>query len=207
MARLLAIFILSVILTVPAAFAQSGTCPDIDTLRANYQGLGYISLDFVQLIHSDVFKTVDTIPGSVSAGGEGRFRLSIPGRLLVSNGVLYWSYSEENQQALVDSVSKIGSWDPLTLLYDPEKVYECRNEKIAGDTIEFAMAAVDSATVPTAFTLFVRQETFVPEKLIYFDENDSRIVVLIRHFARLSHLPDSLFEFHPAPGVEVIDMP
>lgn len=207
MVRLLAIFISSVILTVPAVYAQESACPDIESLRANYQGLGYISLDFVQLVYSDVFKTVDTIPGSVSAGGEGRFRLSMPERLLVSNGILYWSYSEENQQALVDSVAKIGSWDPLTLLYDPEKVYECRNEKTAGDTIKFDMAAVDSATEPSKFTLFVRKGTFVPEKLVYFDENDSRIEVLIRHFSRLSHLPDSLFEFHPAPGVEVIDMP
>ncbi len=207
MARLLVIFVSAVILTAPAAFAQGGACPDIDTLRANYQGMGYISLDFIQLVHSDIFKTVDTIPGSVSAGGEGRFRLSLPGRLLVSNGVLYWSYSEENKQALVDSVAKIGSWDPLTLLYDPEKVYQCRSEKIVGDTITFDMAAVDSATDPAEFTLFVRRGTFVPQKLIYFDDNDSRIVVLIRHFSRLSHLSDSLFEFHPAPGVEVIDMP
>jgi outer membrane lipoprotein-sorting protein len=207
MARLILIFVSAVFLTAPAAFAQDGACPHIDTLRATYQGLGYISLDFIQLVHSDVFNTVDTIPGSLSAGGGGRFRMSLPGRLLVSNGVLYWSYSEENKQVLVDSVAKIGSWDPLTLLYDPEKVYRCRAEKIAGDTIEFDMAAVDSATVPAAFTLSVRRRTYVPEKLIYLDDNDSRIVVLIRHFARVAHLADSQFEFHPAPGVEVIDMP
>ncbi len=207
MVRLFIISVSAIFLIAPAAFAQSDACPDIDTLRATYQGMGYISLNFVQLVHSDIFETVDTIPGSVSAGGGGRFRLSLPGRLLVSNGILYWSYSEENKQVLVDSVAKIGSWDPLTLLYDPEKVYECRKEKTIGDTIEFEMAAVDSATDPADFTLFVHRETLVPEKLIYFDENDSRIVVLIRDFSRVAHLSDSLFEFHPAPGVEVIDMP
>lgn len=197
----------AVLLAAPVAFAQNNTCPDLDTLRANYQGRGFIQVDFVQLIHSDVFKTVDTIPGSVYAGREGRFRLSMPGRLLVSNGVLYWSYSEENQQALVDSVARIGSWDPLTLLYDPERAYRCRDEKITGDTIRFDLAAVDSVTDPAAFTLFVQGKSFVPQKVVYLDDSGSRIVVLIRDFSRLSRLPDSLFEFHPAPGVEVIDMP
>jgi outer membrane lipoprotein-sorting protein len=197
----------AVLLAAPVTFAQSDTCPDLNALRANYQGRGFISADFVQLIHSDIFKTIDTIPGSVYSGREGRFRLSVPGRLLVSNGVLYWSYSEENKQALVDSVAKIGSWDPLTLLYDPEQVYHCRDENVLGDTIRFDMAAVDSVTDPAEFTLFVQRQSFIPEKVVYLDDNGSRIMVLIRNFSRLTLLPDSLFEFHPAPGVEVIDMP
>lgn len=201
------ICISTVLLTAPVAFTQSDTCPDLNALRANYQGKGYISADFVQLIHSDIFKTIDTISGSVYSGRKGRFRLSMPGRLLVSNGVLYWSYSEDNKQALVDSVARIGSWDPMTLLYDPEQVYRCREENIAGDTIQFDMAAVDSVTDPVEFTLFVQRQSFIPEKVIYFDDSGSRIVVLIRNFSRLTRLPDSLFEFHPAPGVEVIDMP
>jgi len=207
MARLILIVIWAVILTAPAAFAQTGGCPDIDTLRANYQGTGYISLDFVQLVHSDIFKTIDTVPGSLAAGGEGLFRLTMPGRELVSNGILYWSYSEENKQVLVDSVAKIGSWDPLTLLYDPQKVYTCRNEKTAGDTIEFEMAAIDSVTDPSEFTLFVRKGSFEPRKLVYSDDNGSLIEVLIQKFSRVAHLPDTAFEFHPGPGVEVIDMP
>jgi len=203
----LRIVVIVAIFVAAVSFAGSDSCPDISRLREYYQEEGYISLEFVQLIHSDIFETVDTLSGSVHAGFEGRFRLSMPDQILVSNGVLYWSYSAENQQVLIDSVAELGSWNPLTLLYDPEQVYRCENQSAAGDTIAFDMIAADSGIVPTEFTMVVERGTYRPERLVYFDDNDSRIEVNIEKFRRRDHLPDSLFEFHPGPGVEVIEMP
>ncbi len=188
-------------------FAGEGSCPEIAKLREYYQEKGFITLAFVQVIHSDIFETVDTLSGSVYAGFEGRFRVTMPEQVLVSNGILYWSYSAENQQVLVDSVARLGSWNPLTLLYDPEQVYRCQGQSEADKSLEFKMIAADSRIAPSAFTLFVDSETYNPEKLVYFDDNNSRVEVYIDQFSRSTDLPDSLFEFHPGPGVEVIEMP
>jgi len=126
---------------------------------------------------------------------------------LASNGILYWSYSAENQQVIIDSVSRLGQWNPLTLLYDPQQVYRCQGQRTVDDLLEFDMAAVDSSISPTRFTLRVRKDDYQPKALIYKDDNDSRIEVKITEFYRRQSLPDSLFEFHPGPGVEVITMP
>jgi outer membrane lipoprotein-sorting protein len=195
-----------VVVLLCGAFAL-GECPEMAKMKELYHQKRYISLEFLQIIRSDVFETVDTVAGTLWAGWEGRFRLTTPDQVLVSNGALYWSYSVENQQVLVDSVDELGSWNPLTLLYDPEQVYACRDQNKKGGAIEFAMAAIDTLTAPAKFTLTVTPGTFEPRSLVYFDDNDSRIDIRITKFARLNVLPDSLFEFHPGPGVEVIEMP
>lgn len=183
-------------------------CPDIDSMRTRYHRARYLSLEFSQIIHSDIFETVDTVYGSLWTGGGGRFRLVTPHQELVSDGQVFWSYSVDNRQVLVDSAANRGDWNPLTLLYDPERVYRCRNQRTTNDNeIEFDMRAVDSLTAPQAFLLRVTGDDHTPVSLVYVDDNDSRIEVAIKDFKLLDSLPDSLFIFRPGPGVEVIDMP
>lgn len=182
-------------------------CPDIAGLRASFQQENYITLDFLQIIDSDIFESVDSLTGNLRAGKEGRFRLEMPGQTLVSNGILYWSYSAENNQVLIDSVAGLGEWNPLTLLYNPEEIYCCMNESKNKNTFEFEMSATDSLTEPQVFILRVTKKDFIPKNLIYYDDNDSRIEVIIENFERNESLPDSLFIFHAPAGVEVIRMP
>lgn len=200
--KLLSGFILAGLVSPAAA-----ECPDLPALRHNLNRHEFLSVDFVQLTHSEIFAAVDTLRGSLRAGGQGKFRLDLPGQIIVSNGILYWSYSVENQQVLIDSVVKMGDWNPLTLLYDPENVYECRSQEKSPAAVLFKMAARDSLTVPHTFGLQVTDKNYTPEKLEYFDDNDSRIEVLLERFSGRANMPDSIFEFRPGPDVEVIMMP
>jgi len=200
-------FVLVIILVIALGRPADGECPEIDKLREFYKQKQFITLKFLQLTHSDIFETVDSLGGTLQAGREGRFRLTMPGQVLVSDGIQYWSYSVENEQVLVDSVAKLGDWNPLTLIYDPEKVYGCINQKVAEETLEFDMVALDSLTLPQQFLMRVHRTGYVPYNLVYYDDNGSRIALHISDFRRPSVLPDSLFEFHPDPGVEVIEMP
>ncbi|MCK5126734.1 MAG: outer membrane lipoprotein carrier protein LolA [candidate division Zixibacteria bacterium] len=176
-------------------------------MKKSYKNRQFISLDFIQLIHSDIFETVDTLKGTVKAGWEGRFRLEMPHQQLVSNGILFWSYSVENEQVIVDSVAGLAGWNPLTLLYDPEGVYTCLKQTDAGKSIDYEMTAIDSNTAPASFILTAKKDNYVPVKLTYTDDNESRIDVFISDFSRPDSLSESLFEFIPPKGVEVIEMP
>lgn len=202
--RYIAALGLAVVLSVPAI---ADDCPDIAGLRQSLQANRYITVDFIQTTHSEIFHSVDTLSGSLQAGKNGRFRLETPGQIIVSNGILYWSYSEENQQVMVDTVFKMGNWNPLTLLYDPEGVYQCLNQSKDSDRLKFGMVAFDTLTVPQTFSLLVAQNDFRPLQVVYFDDNDSRIEVRLEHYFQRENLPDSLFEFVPGPEVEVILMP
>jgi outer membrane lipoprotein-sorting protein len=201
------LFSVFLLLMISSGYSVGGECPEIRKLREFYQQRRFIKLEFIQMVHSDIFETVDTLSGALWAGGGKSFRLTMPDQVLVSNGILYWSYSVENQQVLVDSVAKLGDWNPLTLLYDPEQVYGCRNQRQTTKELEFEMEAVDSLTVPREFVMQISKSGYVPRKLVYYDDNESKIEVRIKDFSRPDSLPDSLFDFRPGPEVEVIEMP
>ncbi len=180
----------------------------MDTLKADYKQEHYISLEFIQIIHSDIFSTVDTLTGTVWAGWQGRFRLEMPNQQLVSNGDVYWSYSVDNEQVIVESVENIGGWNPLTLLYDPEGVYSCIEEIESDDgNYRFLMQALDSNTVPYQFFMTAEKDTYNPSGIEYFDDNESKIEIFISEFLRLQEVVESKFEFVAPEGVEVIEMP
>lgn len=188
--------------------AAGDTCPSIADLVNTYKTYPYLSFRFEQLVYSDVFESVDTVAGEVWVGRDGRFRLAMPSQELVSNGVLYWSYSVENEQVVIDSVHDLDGWNPLTLVYDPERVYACQNERSEKGTTIFRLAARDTLTRPKEFELTVAAKDQVPLMVTYRDENDSRIEVSILKFSRYKTRPaDSLFQFRVPPGVEVIDLP
>ena len=133
--------------------------------------------------------------------------MALPGQLMVSNGTLFWSYSEQNKQVLVDSVAKMGKWNPLVLLYDPERLYECLSESKSANRMEFTLGGVDSLTNPKSFVLAVSSPGMIPIRVTYSDDNDSKVEVQISRFDRKNVLPDSLFEFHAPKGVDVITVP
>lgn len=187
--------------------AENPTCRNLDMLRRSLEEKPYISLDFRQSVTSDIFETVDTVRGSLWAGQAGRFRLESPNQVIVSNGILYWSYSPENKQVLVDSVAKMGDWDPLTLLYDPDEVYECIAEDSAESKIVFTMKARGKGTDPKTFELAVSLPNFVPKKITYNDINGSYIEIYIDNLKKLVKLPIDRFTFSIPRGVDVIEMP
>jgi outer membrane lipoprotein-sorting protein len=201
------IFCLGLLTAFAAGIYAQESCPAIKDLRAKLHEKPYITLKFDQRTHSDIFQSVDTLCGRLWTGKEGRFRLSTPDQVIVSNGALFWSYSVDNRQVLVDTVTAVNRWDPLTLLYDPEAVYRCHAQRENKGRLELDMVAIDSLTAPARFTLQVSRPGFRPEKLTYHDDNGSLIEVVITDFAGQDRLPDSLFEFHPQPGMEVIRVP
>lgn len=195
------------ILFVLGTSLSGENCPDLEKFCSTLQEKPYIQLDFRQITYSDIFESVDSIKGELKAGGEGRFRLTTSSMALVSDGILFWNYSVENQQVLVDSVSRVGEWNLLTLLYDPQKVYHCRSQRSDGGRLVFDMEADDSLTFPGTFLLTVSATELIPKQLVYFDNNDSRVEMFIDKFMKVDSLPDSVFEFIAEPGVEVITMP
>lgn len=190
-------------------------CSSLSKMRQRYDKQTYISLEFKQFTYSEIFESIDSLVGTLQADGSGKYRLSLSDNLglfqeLVCDGNSLWSYSVENKQAILSNVTDLNSWNPVTLLYDRDAVYECVEEKLIGpkrETIVFNMCARDSGSIPQSFILKVSKDDYVPQEIVYFDDNNSRIDIRIFDFVRPEKLPDSLFRFLPPLGVEVIEMP
>lgn len=201
------IFILGLLLCSPGNRVCAQQCAYINALWAAFQEKPFISLEYLQLTKSDIFGTTDSLKGKLWAGRAGCFRLEMPGQIVGSDGTIYWSYSIENKQILVDSVNSLEDWNPITLLYDPQKIYRCRSESSTDGELAFELTATDSLVTPAALSLCVDRKTLYPRKLVYRDDNGSQIEVLIEKYVKSQHCPDSLFQLRSRPGVEIIRMP
>ncbi len=206
-----AIAILWLLLTAPLFGEQkvdaATTCPTFEDFSASLEMAPYISLTFTQMIYSDIFESIDTTRGTLVAGHDGRFRLESSRQAIVCDGIEYWSYSPSNEQVLVDSVYKIGIWNPLTLVYDPENVYGCNEESRRKDTTIFMMKARDTHTSPQEFALKIESDSRVPLEIEYYDDNNSRILILITNFYQIEEVPTGAFKFVPPADTEIIYMP
>lgn len=198
--------IVAVVLSAMTAIV-SAECPHLDTLRRFYGEKEFLTIEFLQVTHSDIFESVDSIDGTLAVGWAGRFRLTTASQTVVSDGTRYWSYAPENRQVLVDSISQFGQWNPLTLLYDPQRLYRCLGEEKSKGDLTFRMSALDSTTAPRTFTLKVSSAGLAPKYAEFKDEAGSRIEVHVRKFVRHDKLDADLFQFVTPPGVEIIKMP
>ncbi|MFH1701539.1 MAG: outer membrane lipoprotein carrier protein LolA [Candidatus Zixiibacteriota bacterium] len=186
------------------AFAE---CPIFDKAMDYYQSHEYYSMEYSQLIYSDIFKSVDTLTGTIKACSDGRFSLTMPRQILVSNGTILWNYAIDNEQVIIDSISRKDIWNPIMLFFNPRSYYKCSLENNDGKTAQVSMISHDSLIAPNEFQIKFRLDDFIPLEIFYLDENDSRIEIYITDFIFISNLSDSVFNFIPPAGIEVIEMP
>ncbi|MEE9441822.1 MAG: outer-membrane lipoprotein carrier protein LolA [candidate division Zixibacteria bacterium] len=182
-------------------------CPLFEKAMDKYQSNEFYSMDFSQLIHSDIFKSVDTLFGTIKACSDGRFHMITPNQILVSNGTVLWNYTIDNEQVIIDSITRNEIWNPIMLFFNPRHYYKCTSEKNDKTFTKVSMIAHDSLIAPNEFQLKIRLEDFIPLGIFYMDENDSRIEIYINDFRFISNLSDSVFQFIPPTGIEVIEMP
>lgn len=198
----------AVLILVVLLYANSAAeCPVFEKAINKYQSNMYYTMEFMQLIHSDIFKSVDTLSGSIDVCSDGRFHLTMPNQVLVSNGTILWNYAIDNEQVIIDSISRNDIWNPVMLFFNPREYYKCISEACDGSKTEFSLIAYDSLISPGEFQLTVKSEDFIPSRITYFDENDSRIEISINDFIFISNLSDSTFHFVPPTGIEIIKMP
>lgn len=187
-----------------AIFAE---CPSLVSMTKSLEQKPYVELTFSQLVKSEIFGTTDTLPGKVWAGPGGLFRIETDDETIVSNGIVEWDYSVSNEQVLVDSIETEDDWDPVSIINDPLRIYDCLKETKEGGNIVCYLEARDSLTEPRSFKLWLDSKRLTPIKLSYNDQNDSEIKISIDDYRQLSELPDSAFLYTPPDGVEVIYMP
>ena len=189
------------------ANAKSSDCQGITRFEDKLKDSPVISIEFLQITRSDIFQTQDTIRGTIKTGGQGRFRIETPSQVMVSNGIVEWDYSPENEQVIVDTLDRQSDIDPLTIIYDPLRIYSCQNQEENQGGIIFSMVALDSTLSPAKLDITVAGNDFTPLKMEYVDENGSEIKIIILKFRQADTISDSSFEFSAPDGIEVIYMP
>jgi outer membrane lipoprotein carrier protein len=152
-----------------------------------------------------------TIKGEFNLKGENRFRITTDDQLIVSDGKTLWTYSKPAGRVLIDKVENAeNDWLPQKLFLKTRKDFRHRlsgEETLQGRkcyVIDFDAENEDSYI--TKMKVWVDAETWLPGKIEQTDISRNKTIYTLSEIKTGPDLEDSLFEFKPPEGVEIIDL-
>jgi outer membrane lipoprotein carrier protein len=202
-ALLAALFILPVLFSGQAA-AQSTSDEVLQRLRAAYGSLEALRADFVQTAGSA------TIQGTIVLSGD-RYRIEMPGQVLVTDGSTAWAYSSDDNQVLVnDHTADAQAFTPSTFFTQyPERfrVEVTGSENLGGvrhDVLQLTPRQADPYVRDVV--LYVRSSDSLPTRVHLVDNGGATMSFELRNIERNPRIATDTFTFRAPAGAEVVDL-
>ena len=188
-------------------FTQSAQAPDGDELfEAFLAEVRSLTADFEQTLWADQ-RLLETARGSVSLKRPNHFlwRYSEPiEQSVIANGRELWMYDVELAQATLAPLDEAGP-SPALLLSGDAAVRDAFEvvRSFAADGLDWIELApkLDGSDFTSVLIGF---EDHTPQRLELVDGLEQVTRIELANVALNPDLPDSLFEFEPPPGVDVL---
>lgn len=173
-------------------------------LQQRYRALNAIQANFVQTVGSS------RLSGSLSVRGDA-FRIELPDQMLVSNGATLWSYSQDDNQVVVQDYDdqelgfSIGQlFTNYLAVFRVTGATSATVNGVAHDVL--ALVPRDAGSTVRDATLYVRSEDAVPTKVRVRDVNNTTLAFDLQDVQLNPRISSDTFNFRFPSGVEVIDL-
>lgn len=201
--RLGALALALIVLSAGQAAAQS--VDDVARqLKQRYDGVDALSADFTQTIGGE------TLRGSIQVKGEA-FRLSLPGQTLVTDGRTLWSYSENEEQVVIQTYdpSEVGFqigqlFTDYLAVFRPTGASKATISGTEHDVL--ALRPRETGSSVRDVTLYARSADGVPTRIRVHDVNGSTLAFDLRNVRLNPRIPQSRFSFSAPSGTETVDL-
>ncbi|MFH1687304.1 MAG: outer membrane lipoprotein carrier protein LolA [bacterium] len=138
-----------------------------------------VELEFVAVIESDVFGSIDSTEGSASLARDGRFRAQLGAETYWQDSLHLYSYSIETNQVIVEKVKPADGTDAWPLLTRLDSLYT--SEVIRADYRYRLRRRVGvEADIPDSMIVTIDSTTSMIVQLSFFDINGELNRILIQ---------------------------
>lgn len=140
-----------------------------------------IRFEFLSIIESEIFGTVDTTVGSADLAADGRFdiRLGVD-RYLYDLDRLYSHSTENNQVVIEPAEAGAGVADEISFLTRLDELYHARPGPLKGQYSLRRKKDDLQSDLPDSLQITIDPEKLIIEKVEYFDINEdfNRLIIL-----------------------------
>ena len=203
--------IISLLLLMTIAAAQS--VEDIvEEIQEKYENLTYLSAEFKQVDYFQLTGSKNETTGKIYIKNGTEYRLETDDRTVVTDGVTVWTYSQINNQVLIDRVKKDdASALPRDLLFKyPRDYYATLINTEDYENEEHYVLKLDPKEDTHGYVksmkIWVRSDDYLISKVEYTDFNDNISTFAIQKIDTKTELKDSLFKFKIPEGADVVDL-
>jgi outer membrane lipoprotein carrier protein len=184
----------------------------VENVQEKYRSLRDASADFTQTISFKYTKVEQKFSGTVKMKKGNNYRIESQHQTLVANGSLVWIYTPLNNQVLLDTYREnTKSFSPEKFLFGLPKNFTAVfiTEKETSNTGAVVLKLVPrekSSSVVTMLKVWVTTEDWMVKKVEYTDVNNTRTVYRLTNVRINIGLDESIFQFVPPAGVEIVDL-
>jgi outer membrane lipoprotein-sorting protein len=196
-----------VIIFVCAVFLCAGARADsFKQIKDRLSSSKCVSLEFLSILQSDVFKSVDTSHGLAYLAKDGRYLVSVGPDIYLSDNRKQYSYSSSNNQVVEQKADSTGNgagelfyntrldeWFKTTIL-QPDRVYRLTRK------------GTGSSPLPDSMTVFIDKNKGRIVRIEYLDVNEEKVTIVILKESFPAACDEARFVPHFPDTVETVKM-
>ena len=163
-----------------------------DQIKADLSRSGCQRIEFINILESDVFETVDTTYGELLISSTNSYRLTIGESIFLADSAFTYDYSTETNQVIIEK-RELGNFDEISFITRLDELY--RTQTIAPDLKYYLKKRPDvTADTPDSMTVTIDKKALNLKQIDYLDVNEdlNRVIILKQEY--LEKCPDRAFE-------------
>lgn len=191
-----------------ALVSVSGVSADqssFDKIKKDLAAAACVSVEFLSILESSIFESVDSADGQAIIADDGRYRIMLGEDLYLSTGAELYSYSAINNQVTVEPVAPGAVNTEITLLQSLDESY--KTAILQPDSV-FSLTRDSSAAsgLPDSLTVFMTENLQGIHRMEYYDINGELNRIILKALTTSEACDTNQFMPSFPDSVEVIEL-
>jgi chaperone LolA len=183
----------------------------LDRVRKSYDRIDDAEVRFTQRVKFSLARIEQEVSGTLFFKKENKYRVEFEGQTVVTDGETVWSYSEPNNQVLIDrfKLDERSISPERILMAAPEDFVPSivgREKATRADMTVLKMAPQKPAMAVKSMKLWVSENDWLIRKVEMMDLHGKETVYIVNSIKTNAGIADARFIFQPPDGVEVVDL-
>ncbi len=208
-----AMVLLCGLLLAPVALSKAeDTAQDVlDRVKKKYEKMEDAEVRFTQKARFPMAKLQQEAAGTLQFKKPNKYRVKFEGQLVVTDGETVWSYSEQNNQVLVDRFKlRDRSLSPERILTAAPEDYMAtligREKAPGGEAFVLKLIPRDPSSLVKSMKLWVHESDWLIHRVELLDQHGKETTYTVLSFHTNTGIADATFVFQAPAGVDVVDL-
>ena len=205
--------VLGLALVTALVLARAGDSAEdiLDRVHKKYDRMEDAEVRFSQKVKFAQARIEQEVAGSLQFKKANHYRVEFEGQLVVTDGETVWSYSQENNQVLIDRFKlDERSLSPERILTAAPEDFSAtligREKTAHGDAIILKLIPRDASALIKSMKLWVYESDWLIHRVEIQDQHGKETTYLVSSFKTNTGIPDSRFTYQIPAGVDVVDL-
>jgi len=184
----------------------------IKKVKNKYDEIKTFNAEFTQTFHWKLADNVHEQKGKICLKGKEKFRIETEDQTIVSDGKTIWTYSQFNNQVIIDNLEKSGEDIrlPKDLFFKYSEQYRptyLQDDKIDNqDCYVIELQAKTEDIFIKYMKIWITMKMVIPIKIEQVDLNNNTNTYILQNVEINNEISDNFFVYKIPDSVEIIDM-